>query len=250
MLPETENIFWSFYHQSAKNNEKGHPPILWDVDLWPEQWKKIEYKTYDRFKKIPLPRRKKEQDFFELIKKRKSRRNFSSEPLGADEISMILEYSCGITGPGSSDSFFHRAQASGGGRFPIETYLFVHHGNEEIPGGVYHYGVERHELHTLWAHKFSPNEVNRYFMYPWAECASVSVLLTAVFERTMMKYGERGYRYILLEAGHIGQNVYLVSEALGLKCCALGGVRDTAIEELLDIDTSKESLVYSLAVGK
>jgi SagB-type dehydrogenase family enzyme len=74
--------------------------------------------------------------------------------------------------------------------------------------------------------------------------------MTDVFWRNQNKYGERGYRYILLEAGHIGQNIYLVSEALGLKCCALGGTRDENLEELVDIDGVTESVVYALAVGK
>ena len=74
--------------------------------------------------------------------------------------------------------------------------------------------------------------------------------MTSQFERTQMKYGERGYRYILLEAGHIGQNICLVSETLGLKCCALGGTMDKNLEELLDIDGETESVVYGFAIGK
>ena len=67
-----------------------------------------------------------------------------------------------------------------------------------------------------------------------------------------MKYGERGYRFILQESGHIAQNVYLLCEALGLKCCALGGFRisDEQIEKFLGIDGLTESIVYTLVVGK
>lgn len=79
---------------------------------------------------------------------------------------------------------------------------------------------------------------------------AVFFLMTAVFHRNQVKYGERGYRYILIETGHIGQNLYLVSEAAGIKCRALGGTRDENIEKLLDIDGIGESVVYAVAVGK
>ena len=73
--------------------------------------------------------------------------------------------------------------------------------------------------------------------------------MTAVFSRNQMKYGERGYRYVLLEAGHIGQNMYLNAAALSLKCCALGGTIDSKLEKFLDIDGITESVVYAVAFG-
>ena len=73
--------------------------------------------------------------------------------------------------------------------------------------------------------------------------------MTAVFSRTQNKYGERGYRYVLLEAGHVGQNLALAAEALGLRCAPLAGTRDETIETLLDIDGVTESLVYTLVFG-
>ena len=76
---------------------------------------------------------------------------------------------------------------------------------------------------------------------PWVEARGF---------RCCDKYGKLGYRYILLEAGHIGQNMYLVSEALGLKCCALGGTRDENLEKLIDIDGVTEAVVYGFAVGR
>ncbi len=65
----------------------------------------------------------------------------------------------------------------------------------------------------------------------------------------MIKYKERGYRYILFEAGHLGQNIYLVSKALGLKCCAIGGFDDDKFHELLDIDGDNEAVLYAFAMG-
>ena len=78
----------------------------------------------------------------------------------------------------------------------------------------------------------------------------MAIIMTAVFDRSQMKYGERGYRYMLIEAGHVGQNFCLTAEALGLKCSALGGTHDEPIERLLDIDGVTESVMYALAIGK
>jgi SagB-type dehydrogenase family enzyme len=88
--------------------------------------------------------------------------------------------------------------------------------------------------------------------YEFVEGASLLIFLTAVFWRTQNKYQERGYRFILQESGHIGQNIHLLCEALNLKCCALGGFRisDEQIEKLLNIDGVTESLVYTLVIGK
>ena len=102
----------------------------------------------------------------------------------------------------------------------------------------------------LWDREFSDEDMGQLFTYPWVKDAAIGFVMTAVFWRNRNKYGERGYRYVLHEAGHIGQNVYLVSEALGLKCCALGGTRDENLEKFIDIDGVTESVVYALALGK
>ena len=181
-----------------------------------------------------------------------------------------------------------RAQASGGARFPIEVYPIIFRSaqartpkeslddptgqaNADSPAkiskgnlggqtqtdaenvlkaGLYHYNVKDHALDVLWDREFSDDDIGQIFTYPWVRDAAIGIVMTAVFSRNQSKYGERGYRYILLEAGHIGQNIYLVSEALGLKCCALGGTRDENLEKLIDIDGITESVVYGFAVGK
>ena len=188
-------------------------------------------------------------DLFELIKRRRSVRAFSRAPLSRRELSILLRYSAGITGR-LDDQRARRAQPSGGARFPLEIYVMVLRAGEALPAGLYHYQVKTHELDVLWSRPFDEETVGRLFTYEWVKDAAVVILLTAVFWRNQCKYGERGYRYILIEAGHIGQNLYLVSEALGLKCCALGGTNDDAVEKLLDLDGITESMVYALALGR
>ena len=218
-----------------------------DKGEWPAEWSVISYKNYPRFEKIPLGNTPITGDLFDAIRKRTSQRDFSRKPLSKEQLSTLLKYACGIVSEAGAGH--HRAQPSGGGRYPIEVYPVVFAGSSEIPAGLYHYGVKRHELDVLWQRSFTKEDIAAFFTYPWAQDATLGLFLTAVFNRNQIKYGERGYRQILIEAGEIVQNIYLVSTALGLQCCAIDGVREPDIEKLLDVDGITESVVVSLVLG-
>lgn len=238
--------FSKIFHQSSKRLS-GRIPA--DSRDWPQEWKTTYYKAYPRLPKIDLEDGPLQADFFDLIKKRQSRRDFSRTPVTKKELSLLLKYSCGNIKT-LADGQKRRAQPSGGARFPIEVYPIVFRSGEDLKSGLYHYNVKDHKLDVLWDREFSDEDIAQLFTYPWAKDASLALIMTAVFWRTQNKYGERGYRFILVEAGHIGQNIYLVSEALGLKCCALAGTRDENLEKLIDIDGITESVVYALVIGK
>jgi len=242
--------FSHLFHQSSKDPAKGHPPIPWDSSLWPEEWKKIEFKKYPRFRKIALSNSRgiSDANLFSIIANRSSQRDFTGGSITKNELSTILKYSCGETT--KVDERFRRAQPSGGGLFPIETYVLVPEHIEDIKNGIYHYDVQDNQLDVLWERPFSKEFLDTLFRYLWVKNAAVVFIMTAVFKRVQKKYGERGYRLVLLESGHIGQNIYLASGALGIKCCALAGTNDENIEKLLDIDGIQESVVYAVALGK
>ena len=244
-LPDFSKIF----HQSSKDHVKGHPPVPADPQDWPAEWRTTYYKSYPRLPKIDLGGTPPPADLFELLKKRRSRRKFTRAPFQKFELSLLLKYSGGTTHP-TSDGRYHRAHPSAGARFPIEIYPVVLRSGEDLEAGIYHYQVKNYALDILWERPFSDGDLDQLFSYSFVKDAALAIVMTAVFSRTQNRYGERGYRYILAEAGHIGQNIYLVAEALGLKCCALASTDDIEIERLLDIDGVTESLVYALAVGK
>jgi SagB-type dehydrogenase family enzyme len=85
---------------------------------------------------------------------------------------------------------------------------------------------------------------------PMAEQAAVVFIWTAVVERAKWKYLERAYRYIYMDAGHIGQNLYLAATALGLGCCAIGALYDEEVNRLVGADGVNETAVYMACVGK
>lgn len=244
-----EPDFSLLFHRSSKSLSKGHPPISEDSSEWPEEWRTTYYKAYHRMPSIPLVSLPPQADFFTLIKNRVSSRDFSSQPLSLQSLSVLMEYSCGNT-QSMGEGRLRRAQPSGGARFPIEMYALVLKDGEGVSAGLYHYNVKQNALEVLLKREMMPEQVGALFTYDWVEDASCVFLMTAVFERNQMKYGERGYRYILIEAGHIGQNLYLAATALGIKCVGLGGTRDEALEKLLDIDGVQESIVYAIALGK
>lgn len=242
--------FSTIFHHSSKDPRKGSAPIPERYEDWPEEFKTTYYKAYPRLPKIKLPDTKNSADFYQLIRDRKSERDFSKNPLSLKEISILLKYSCGNFGKlNDSDNRKRRAQPSGGARFPIEVYPLILSASG-FSNGLYHYNVRSHELDSLWSRSFHDEDIRRLFSYDFVKNASAVFIMTAVFERNQRKYGERGYRQVLIEAGHIGQNIYLTSQALKLKCCALSGTKDEAIEKLLDIDGVTESVVYAVAVGK
>lgn len=242
--------FSRIFHISSKDGSKGHPPIPKDYSEWPDEWKTTYYKVYPRMPQVLLPNANLSPDasLIDAIKRRASTRDFSDKPLALQEISFLLKYSCGNIRP-SEEGRSRRAQPSGGARFPIEMY-YLNLKEGELNPGLYHYNVRSHLLENILEKKFSPEEVDQMFSYDWVKNSSGVFIMTAHFWRSQNKYGERGYRYILLEAGHIGQNIYLLSSALGLTCCALGGTKDIEIENLLDIDGYTESLAYAIAIGK
>ena len=128
--------------------------------------------------------------------------------------------------------------------------MLVFRPGDGLEAGAYHYQVSEHALELLRARPFTAEDVRALFIPAWTAGASVAVVMTGVFERNQQKYGERGYRQILIEAGHMGQNICLVAEALGLKCCPVTGAYDDKLEELLDVDGVSESFLYAIILGK
>lgn len=221
-----------------------------DPQDWPEIWKEIHFKAYPRFKQIPLGVCAAGEDsLFGSILERKSRRDFSSYPIKLDELSRILFCSAGITKRNDQDfNGTARAYPSAGARFPLETYVVVFN-SDNLKPGLYHYNVKSHSLEVLFLSQLQ-NELENIIGQEWMMKASAIIIITAVLGRTVVKYGDRAYRYVLLESGHLGQNIYLTSEMLNMKCCAIGGFIDTKINVLLDLNPSNEFTTYILAIGK
>lgn len=141
-----------------------------------------------------------------------------------------------------------RAWPSAGGLYPLDTYLVANR-VADFPAGLYHYNPIAGDLELLPAR--SPELVLRdgFFWQDFVITGALTLLLVASFERTLAKYGERGYRLVLLDAGHAAQNVLLTAEQLELGAVAVGGFCDDSLAEDLGIDGISEAVVHAIVIG-
>ena len=213
------------------------------------------YKSYPSLDRISLPQdpRKEGVDLEDAILKRRSVRTFDkSRPLRVGQIAKLLRFSAGITSQkhvGGNIMQSLRAAPSGGGLYPIEIYPCLIN-VEDAATGVYHYNVREHSLELVKPAGWDPDSTILPFSIntPLDNPAALFVL-TAIFKRTTFKYSHRGYRLVMIEAGHIVQNIWLMASAMGLGCCGLFSFVDDEVNELLGLDGVNEAVIYVVSVG-
>lgn len=187
----------------------------------------------------------------EAVRERVSCRQFSGSPLGLVELATLLHSAYGVRSRSqlAGLEFLERPVPSAGGLYPLELYVFVT-AVESQATGIHHYNPLLHALEQMTATSPSRQVVTASFMgQPQVGQASAVIVLTAVVERSLSKYGDRGYRYLLFEAGHAAQNINLAAVALNIGACNLGAFADHDVAELLGVDTDVEIPLYAVAVG-
>lgn len=240
------------YHENTKARLYQPSSMQKEVDPTLLRMMSKAFKIYTSAEKVPLTKEFpiSQCSIEEAIQQRRSIRDFSGEPLKLEEISKLLYLANGITGVLQSDiPLALRAAPSAGALYPIELYPIVLNVADVRPG-VYHYNVKAHVLELLQPGNYRDLLYNYTLKQEMILTASVVFLLTAVFKRTKSKYGERGYRYVLLDAGHIAQNLYLTATAMKLGVVSIGGFYDDALNQLLNVDGVDEAVVYIITVGK
>lgn len=204
-------------------------------------------KQYSRLKSIFLPEFPVRKDNLrDLLIKRISFRKFSGKLIRLQQLSEILYYSAGLVG--ESEGKFHLSYPSAGGKYPIEIYPLVLYG-DELKIGLYHYNPIEHALDILLTPLKKEDTSSIWMSQRWFRKASVILILTAVYHRTTDKYGNRGLPFPFIEAGHIGQNIYLLAQSLGIGCCAIGQFKEKQLCKLLDINPFEEYPIYYIALG-
>jgi SagB-type dehydrogenase family enzyme len=203
------------------------------------------YKRYELADVVELPdaREKLTMPLGEAIRERRTIREFTGEHLPVEALGALLMH-----GFGESENF-RRPTPSAGALYPLEAYAVVLRGHSTVPRGVYHYNVSDHLLERVPSAGPVERLNHAIFVPDLVETAGVIVIVTAVFGRSRIKYGERGYRFILLEAGHVVQNLCLAAVALGVGACPIGGFVDDSVSEVLDVDGVDEAPIYLIAFG-
>jgi SagB-type dehydrogenase family enzyme len=187
----------------------------------------------------------------DAIGARRSARSFAPGPVTLEALATLLHASYGVTGPpdGEEATAALRAVPSGGALYPLEVYVLAAR-VEGLAEGLYHFVPLRSVLETLPPDDPLPR-LRSSLAYPEIlDGSALTVLVTAMFWRTRFKYGLRGYRFALLEAGHVMQNLLLVATALGLGAVPIGGLFDRQVDDLLGVDGVDESVLYAAHVGR
>lgn len=202
------------------------------------------HKTYARCPVTVLPKPETiSMSIDALLQKRASGRSFSNTPLTLEQLSALLYWSLGAAERDDGT----RSYPSGGALYPVEPYVICVN-VAGLPCGMYHYNSRDHTLECILQTEEPPDVVHE-FGYPFTRDAGVILCLSFIKSRVIQKYGGLAYKLGMLEAGHIGQNVYLLSNALGVACCALGGGDTHSMHHLFGMDEGNEHLVYAVAIG-
>jgi SagB-type dehydrogenase family enzyme len=206
------------------------------------------YKSYPSSKTILLPNQFQASTitFNEVLKKRKSIRSFSSQPLSKNDLAFLLWASTGIQR--TEHGYEFRTTPSAGALYPIETYIAANN-VKEIEQGLYHYNIKNHSIEEIKLGNFGEKLARAALDQEMCADASVVFIWTAVFRRAKWKYSQRAYRYIYLDAGHIAQNLGLAVTSVGCGSCEVGAFFDDEINSLLGIDGTEESTVCLSVVG-
>jgi len=246
------------YHENTKLHPLTAKTLAPSTDFSPSEKQAMTraFKQYPLAKKIPLPPIKNipenPKTFDNVIASRRTVRTFNDAPLTQEEFSTILYQSYGITGelslPGGGTQKW-RASPSGGALYPAEIYLGIRR-VDQIDPGIYHYNVQDHALELLTEGDLTEEFYQVCCDQEYVKRAAVIFFISGVFQRTKRKYSERGYRYVLLDVGHLGQNIYLSSTSLDLAIMTTCGFFDDPTNELLRLDGIDESVLYVAFVGQ
>lgn len=195
-------------------------------------------------------------DIWDLIMKRKSCRKYAPEALTLPKLSFLLWATQGIRKiAGRRNPVTFRSVPSAGSRHPLETYLFVNH-VEGLRKGVYHYLPGEHALEAWDVEEdYDAQLIRALCGQHFAASAPALFVWSALPYRTEWRYGLKAAKYILLDAGHMCQNLYLAGEAIGCGVCAIGAYDQDYMDEILGFAPGPsdnplyECAVYAASVG-
>ncbi len=198
---------------------------------------------------IPLPDPDAgKSDLRSLIDNRTSIRNYADGPISLQDLSYLLWCTQGAKEVVGTQATL-RTVPSAGARHAIETYLLINR-VQGLPPGLYHYRALEHRLQELTLFEGIADQIQEASLQQKHITGSaVTFIWSATVYRMTWRYGERGYRYLFLDAGHVCQNLYLAAESLGYGVCAIGAFEDDRLNELLGLDGRDEFVLYLATCG-
>lgn len=252
LSPGNEDQLWETFHENSKLglNYQG----LSEEEVLARMSELHESMRFDGYGTVDLPSSSMPLDVSlkEAIANRRSASSLAPITLTLETVATLLRLAYGVTRDNKGTSFSRpfRAVPSAGALYPLELFFYTAY-TDNLPTGLYHYNPPRNQVRLLREGQFA-STIARAMVGPNASAiigASLIIFITAVFERSIFKYGDRGYRFIFLEAGHVAQNINLVTTGLNLGCLNIGGFRDRQVDDFLGLDGVTHSLIYLVAIG-
>ena len=192
---------------------------------------------------LPEPRYDGDVSLEESLVKRRSVRDYTGESLALEEVSQLLWAAQGTTA-----NWGGRTAPSAGALYPLEVYVIV--GDvRNLAAGVYRYDPNGHELAMAAAGDIRAELASAALGQTSVKDGAIDLVFTAVYQRTTRKYGDRGVRYVHMEAGHAAQNICLQATAMGLGAVTIGAFHDERVSRLMNLPRDEEPL-YVIPVGK
>jgi SagB-type dehydrogenase family enzyme len=238
-------IAWSYHHETARSSFNMH-------GLNPPTYEVAPFKEDPDAETVELPQPAVPAlPFAATVAGRYSCRRFLAEPISLGALSTLLYTGYGVHGSVEMDGeFLERPVPSGGGLYPLELYVLVQR-VDGLAGGAWHYVPLGHRLERVHDHPLPRLLTAEMFLGQayLADCSAI-VVITSVVQRSLWKYEDRGYRYILLEAGHVAQNLNLCAAAMDLASLNLGGFFDRDVLGLIRAESDDQIALYGVALGR
>ncbi len=193
---------------------------------------------------LPPPRYDSNVSIERALMVRRSIREYEDKPLTLEQVGQLAWAAQGIT----DKRYGFRSAPSAGATYPLEVYFIVkRNGVTGLPEGIYHYLPREHMLELIKSGDYSRELMRACLDQEWVADAAINIVITAIYERTTWRYGERGrIRYVHMEVGHVGQNIYLQCVSLQLGCVVIGAFYDEEVKKILGVD---EEPLYVIPVG-
>jgi len=211
--------------------------------------KTIDLSVYANFKS--------NESLYNCMINRRSIRDYDKEyKISLNELTALLFNSYGVTYKSKIVGFDidghigMRNVPSGGALYPLEIYVVIF--NAHIPSGLYHYRTDNNHLELLKEGDFIEELLQIIQAEPYVNMRTSSALIitTGIIERMLIKYGDRGYRFLMQESGFVGQTISLLAESINLGSCMLGGYNDDKVNDFIGIDGVFETINNIIVIGK
>jgi len=238
---------WKEYYEASKYQNMPEPDQKKGVPQPPLQ---MPYDPNAPLFDLPDPKSCKleQTDFLSIAESRETRRVFTEQKLTLAELSYLLWITQGVKQV--TETKTRRMVPSAGSRHPFETFLLINR-VEDLAQGLYRYLALEHKLLLVDASA----DVNQRLTeacqnQKHVQTSAITFCWVTDFARTYWRYGERAFRYVLLDAGHVCQNLYLAAETIHCGVCAIAAFDDDRVNAVLGVDGVHQFAVYLAVLGK